>query len=236
LWAPDPEMRVAVHQPVFLPWPGFFYKAIRADCLVLLDTVQFPRGFTWLTRNRIKGPDGEVWLRVPVLRKGRGLQRIDEVRCLPESRWRKKHLETFVHCYGKAPFFQETFSDLERIYEIPQNRLLDVNLPIIDLLWHGLGVERPYRLLSSLGVTGQGTALMASICESLGADRLVAFRLARPHLDERLLSDRGITVEWFPLPSPVYPQLWGDFARDLSAIDILFLYGPYARRILDRAK
>lgn len=64
------SVTAAIHQPIFLPWPGLFRKAADADVLVLLDLVQFPRGRTWLTRNRLKNEDGEVWLTVPVSRKG----------------------------------------------------------------------------------------------------------------------------------------------------------------------
>lgn len=54
-------MIVTTHQPIFLPWPGFFYKALCADVMVLLDDVQFPLGRTWITRNRLKSAQGEQW-------------------------------------------------------------------------------------------------------------------------------------------------------------------------------
>jgi hypothetical protein len=62
-------MVVTTHQPIFLPWPGFFYKALQVDALVLLDHVQFPQGRGWLHRNRLKSDQGDHWLRVPI-RKG----------------------------------------------------------------------------------------------------------------------------------------------------------------------
>ena len=48
----DETMIVSVNQPYFAPFPGFFRKAALSDILVLLDNVQFPRGTTWMTRNR----------------------------------------------------------------------------------------------------------------------------------------------------------------------------------------
>ena len=45
---------VAVHQPTFLPWLGWWDKLARADVLVLLDDVQFPKkGGTWMNRVRM---------------------------------------------------------------------------------------------------------------------------------------------------------------------------------------
>lgn len=57
-------MILATHQPIFLPWPGFFHKAAHAQCMVLLDDVQFPRGKSRLNRNRLKDEDGTIWLTV----------------------------------------------------------------------------------------------------------------------------------------------------------------------------
>ena len=68
-------MIITTHQPIFLPWPGFFAKALQADAMVLLDTVQFPIGRSWMTRNRLKSDQGELWLRVPVWKTGKGTQR-----------------------------------------------------------------------------------------------------------------------------------------------------------------
>jgi len=44
LFDQEQTMIVITHQPIFLPWPGFFFKAMKADCMVLLDDVQFPQG------------------------------------------------------------------------------------------------------------------------------------------------------------------------------------------------
>jgi hypothetical protein len=59
-------MIVASEQPYFAPYPGFLYKAHLADAIVILDAVQFPRGTTWISRNRFKNDRGQLWLTVPV--------------------------------------------------------------------------------------------------------------------------------------------------------------------------
>jgi len=78
-------MVVTTHQPIFLPWPGFFYKAMRADVLVLLDRVQFPHGRGWMHRNRLKSDQGDHWLRVPIWKAGRGTQLIADVEICNET-------------------------------------------------------------------------------------------------------------------------------------------------------
>jgi len=56
---------VAIHQPQYLPWMPYFQKLSQADCFVFLDNVQYQsRGLQ--NRNQVKGPNGAVWLTVPV--------------------------------------------------------------------------------------------------------------------------------------------------------------------------
>ncbi|MGD9090852.1 MAG: WbqC family protein, partial [Desulfobacterales bacterium] len=63
-------MIISTQQPYFIPYPGFFYKAWQSDVFVILDTVQFPQGTTWTSRNRLKNDQGALWLTVPVWKKG----------------------------------------------------------------------------------------------------------------------------------------------------------------------
>jgi len=60
-------MIVSTSRPYFAPFPGFFYLANFCDIFVILDTVRFPRGSTWITRNRFKNDQGTLWLTIPVL-------------------------------------------------------------------------------------------------------------------------------------------------------------------------
>ncbi len=76
-------MMISVNQPYFFPFVSFFYKAYLSDNFVILDDVQFPRGTTWITRNRFKNSQGNLWMTVPVIKKGLGLQKINAVIGLP---------------------------------------------------------------------------------------------------------------------------------------------------------
>jgi len=57
-------MIIAVHQPQYLPWLGYFDKIDKADIFVLLDTVQYKKN-EWQNRNKIKTAQGWQWLTVP---------------------------------------------------------------------------------------------------------------------------------------------------------------------------
>jgi len=84
--------------------------------------------------------------------------------------------------------------------------------------------ERPLSQ-SDIGVKAKGTGLLVAIAEKLGASELVAPRAGKGRIDIALLSEAGITVYWLDYQRPVYPQLWGEFIKDLSAMDLLFNSG-----------
>jgi len=134
-------MIVSTHQPYFSPFPGFFYKAYLADVFVILDTVQFPRGTTWISRNRFKNDQGTLWLTIPVWKKGLGLQRIHEVRVCHEFRWAAKHLASLKAAYAKAPYFGEHLPFIEGIYLSRFEKLVELNLSLIRYLFQQLEIK-----------------------------------------------------------------------------------------------
>lgn len=221
-------MIVAAYQPFFAPFPGFFAKTLLADVLVLYDSVQFPQRTGWLTRNRFKCEQGELWLTIPVRRKGCGLQRIDEVRIVREGSWARKHLASFKECYGRAPFFAEHLPLLEGLCsEIPE-RLVGFTLPILRHLAAGLECRARIVLLSELGIEAKEPALSVEVCRRLGATAFLAQRPAEKFLSHELFRDAGVRLLTFAYHPEIYPQLYGTFIQNLSALDLLFCCGPKA--------
>ncbi|MGQ9689017.1 MAG: WbqC family protein [Desulfobaccales bacterium] len=229
-------MLVAVNQPYFAPFPGFFYKAWLADVLVILDEVQFPRGTTWISRNRFKNDQGTLWLTIPVWKKGLGLQKISEVRICAEGRWPRKHLESLKAAYGKSPFFADHLLFLEELFSLREDKLLDLNLNIIAYLLQCLGLEVKLVRLSSLGVKGRGEELLVEICRELGASAFLAPSQARKYLHPEVFQDQGMGLCFFRYTAPVYPQLWGDFVANLSTFDVVFTCGPKAWEVIRRSQ
>ena len=222
-------MILATNPPYFAPYPGFFAKAALADVFVLLDTVQFPRGTTWVSRNRFKGPEGPVWITVPVWKKGLGLQRIHEVRICYERPWGEKLLQTIFHAYKNAPFFSDHVGVWEQAVRNRLERLVDLNLTLIRYLQEALEIETRVVLLSELEIEpATGSDLLIEICRRLGADIYLTQKAAAAHLETERFREAGLGLRFFRPPSPVYPQLWGDFAGNLSAFDLVWNCGNRA--------
>jgi hypothetical protein len=228
----DSPITAAIHQPNFLPWGGFFYKWLKSDILVFLDDVQFiRRGYS--NRVKIKGPEGERWLTVPVIKKGRYLQRIDEVEIEREPDWKKKIGGSLHACYGKAPFFKDYFSAFEAIIEKDHTHLASMNIELLVWLSRQLGIETKTVLASRLpGITGQSTQRLVSLCRAVGATQYLSGFGGQKYQDDEIFRGNGIGLAVYDFTPPVYPQLWGEFIPGLSILDLLFNTGPRSKTLL----
>jgi len=94
-----------------------------------------------------------------------------------------------------------------------------------------LRIDTKVTLLSDLGIKTKGDKLLIEICKKMGTSRFLVQSAARKYLDEDRFSASGIRLMDFKPPSPVYPQLWGSFIPNLSALDLVFNCGPKAHDI-----
>lgn len=225
-------MILSVNQPYFAPYPGFFYKVFLSDVFVILDQVQFPRGTTWISRNRFKNDKGTLWVTIPVWKKGLGLQKICEVRIYHQGPHLKKYLASLKGAYGKAPYFIDHLPFLERIFSEQYEKLIDMNMDIIEYILGNLGIETKIFLLSELRIHSTGVQRLVDICRNLGASCFLAQKASKKYLDQALFHSAGVETDFFRPISPVYPQLWGGFLPNLSTFDLLFNCGPRSLDIL----
>ncbi len=225
-------MIIACQQPYFLPWPGFFAKAMHADLMVLLDDVQFPLGSSWVSRNRIKTKDGQLWLSVPVLRKDRTFQKIRQVEIFNERGWGRKFSQRLEFAYRHAPYFEEHRPFFDRTFRSHWTHLVKLNLSLLEYLRDALALRTPFQLSSALGIESSGTQLLADLCRKTGADTYLSSKAGRKHIDESMLHRAGIDIRYVYYRPPAYPQLWGPFLPNLSVIDLIFNCGPKSREII----
>lgn len=224
-------MRIAVLQPGYLPWLGFFEQELAVERFILYDDVQYDRR-GWRNRNRLKTPNGPVWITVPVEQKGKYTQPINEVRIDNARPWRRKHLGTVESFYRKAPYFESLFPELERIILRDWELLWELDLALIEWLNGAIGIETPISLASNLDASGHKSERLLNICKRLGADEYFSGAAARHYLDLALFDQAGIAVYFQEYEHPVYPQLYGDFISHLSVLDLLMIAAPEAKRII----
>jgi len=223
---------IAIHQPNYIPWQGFFYKMLKSDIIVFLDNVQYSKNGI-INRNRIRTPNGAMWLTVPVITKHSSGQMISEVRIDRTSRWRKKHLNSLRQFYEKTPFFNDYESELEEIYDKEWDRLIDINRRTIEFIAKSLGIEIKTINASSLDVKGDGTERLVRICRELGAGVYLSGESGKGYMEIDRFKEAGIELRFTDFRQPEYKQMYDMFLPNLSALDILFNCGKKSRWILE---
>lgn len=227
-------MNISCHLPYFIPYPGYFLPLLYSDVFVLLDSVQFPQGRSWVSRNLIKNEQGKVWLSVPVKRKGLGLQNIKDVKIINEGNWQKKFVKTIETAYHHAPYLDEHFSFIKEAFQKSPDSLLHLNIMFLDYFLTELNIKTEIVLLSQINLNAKEPELSFLIAKELNAKKFVCMSHKRKFLDEDLFYEAGIELKFIRYDPVVYPQLWGPFISNLSFLDLLLNCGPKARDILSR--
>lgn len=227
-------MKIAIMQPTYLPWLGYFDLLDQVDKFILLDNVQFEKR-SWQQRNRIKTPNGLQWLTVPVVSRGRRDQRILEVKILEAEFWRD-HLRSVEVNYRRAPFFDRYFESMSQRIRSESNDLSLAQLTIGMLLWFAevIGIQTATVRASGLSLQGKRSSLLAGICTSVGATDYLSPLGSADYLLSELatFSERGIAVTFQNYEHPVYQQQFPPFEPYACVLDLLFNEGERAREII----
>jgi len=206
----------------FLPDENFFVLAASAEVFVVADDIQFSTN-SHLNRTRIKTANGASSLTIPVLSKGRGLQKLNEVEIDPTRTWQRQHWLTIELNYHNAPYFGELADELEKLYQRPYQKLAEVAWEFLKFLWKALQWESLPLRTSALHITNTGEQRLAELAKLMGADVYLAHEKYRAVIrPERLPNLRLQFANW---NLPAYHQQFGGFVGGLNILDLLFNEG-----------
>jgi hypothetical protein len=224
-------MNIAIMQPTYLPWIGYFELMVQSRAFVFFDDVQFAKK-SWQHRNRIKGSSGEIMLSVPVLTSGHRFQQIKDAELDSRQPWATKHLRSIEINYAKAPFAEQYLPALRQIYLQPWKKLSELNVALIDFLRQSFGIETRLCLASSFPCRAERNEHIIDLCRAVGGDVLYDASGAAEVIDAGMMEKAGIRVVFQQYQHPVYRQQHGPFLSHLSAIDLLLNEGPRSLEIM----
>jgi hypothetical protein len=220
-------MKVAIHQPQFFPYPGFFHKLSMADAFVIMDDVQYDKRFT--NRNKILAPQGPTWLTVPIDKADKFSPNM-AVKVNNALPWREEHWKKITYSYKNSRWFGLYKEYLQDLYSREHDTLFAFNLETIQVVMKWLDISIPVFRESQLGVSGEGTQRLVNACKAMGADSYVSGVGGKSYMDEKLFADQGIALQYQAYEPRPYPQRFvQDFAPNLSILDLLFNVGPESR-------
>jgi len=228
---------VSGHQPVYLPWLGLFHKLSLCDVFVYMDTVQYLEN-DWNNRNKIRTPQGWMWLTVPIDRRltvGKMLEQIIIKHDNSGERdfWQLLHWQRIVSNYRHARFFDNYSDDLRAMYlDTVWERLIDLCWAQFNLFCQWLGLDKQIVRMSEYSFEGNKDLLVLDHCRKLRGDAVVFGLQGRNYVNLELFRNEGIKVHFQEYRHPVYEQRFPGFEPHMCVLDLLFNHGPASMEVL----
>lgn len=214
---------IAVMQPYFLPYLGYFQLMAEVDRFIVFDDVQFiQRG--WIHRNRILVAGRDHLFTLPV-KAARQQATIKEILLSEDVRGRLKILKTIQQSYAHAPYFSQTYPLLESYFLFPSSNLCEVIVNSLRSLAHLLGIRAEICLASQMGHACSsevhGVQRILAICKEEGAYRYVNLPGGMGLYEPQQFAANAVQLQFIRPHVIHYSQQQDHFIPWLSIVDVL---------------
>jgi len=229
-------MKIAVTQPNFMPWLGYFELLDHVDIWVSLDNVQLPRR-SFVLRNRVRRPDGAAdWISLSVEKCPRETSIVDAR--LANTDWDHQIVRRLDSYYRNAPFYGRF---AERVTELLCSKaraagVASFNERIIHEVASWLGIKYEFHRASDIepNLGGSPQEKILSLISHFDVDVYCNFArgIDVGLYDPAAFSERGVQLHKHAYVHPAYPQHGGGFVPFLSIVDLLFETGEGATEVI----
>lgn len=219
---------VAIHQPNFFPWLGYFDKIRRADTFIFLDDVQYQKtGGSWSNRIKVLINGEGRWITAPVERSFQGVRNINEMIFVSEGDWRGRILKSLAATYKRMPFFAEILSFIEPLVQNPQDNVAEYNIHAIKSLVSALGYSTNSLIRSSdLLTSSSATERLIELTGHVRGAEYLCGGGASNYQEDEVFERVGIKLTYQNFLHPAYPQFGSkEFVPGLSIVDALMNLG-----------
>lgn len=218
---------VAIHQPNFLPWLGFFHKITHCNVFILLDNVQLQKtGGSYSNRVQLAVGGVAQWVTVPIVRNYHGTKAINEIEINYRDNWQEKLLRTVQMNYARAKYFEEIFAMLQSLFSAKTPYLSELNIQGIKVILEGLKIDTTEIILaSSIHTASKSTELLIELTKACQGNIYLCGGGASGYQEDDLYEKAGIELRFQSFKHPEYDQLKSPFIAGLSIIDPLMHLG-----------
>ncbi len=226
-------MKVSIMQPTYLPWTGYFKMILDSDLFIFLDDVQFETR-CFQSRNKILVNKLPKLISVPVNRKNKFDQLINEVQINYDTDWVNKHLRTIYLNYKNHPFFDEIYIIIKDILEKNEKKLVDLNCSLIKNICAYIGIKTKFEYSSSFKIKQKKTQKILGLLKATGGSFYLTPERTKDYLGKgELLKSQNIEISFINYICKKYNQKnLREFQSHLSIIDLLFNFGKNSKNLL----
>ena len=228
---------IAVRPPEYFPNLSFLALGLRADILVLADTFQYSRQ-SHQNRAALRNPQGWQWISVPLKTRGPDCP-VRDAEIENREPWQRKHWRAMEYNYRSTPYFEFFEPDLEPLMRDEWTYLGALTCASVEFVFEQFGVTVDVRRASALpgapdsleavvrAAAGKGAAPGAAAGKDdvSGASGPPVTLLSPPDAAPHDAGS-GYDVQVLSVEEPEYRQNFEGFESGMSAVDLLFNYGP----------
>jgi hypothetical protein len=218
-------MKLAIMQPYFFPYLGYFQLIHAVDKFVIYDDVTYIKN-GWINRNRILINNAPTYFTVP-------LYQASSYKCICDTslnltlNWRDKLLKTIANTYRKSPFFADVFPIIEKVILFESEHLAEFLANQLVELSGFIGIQTEFVLTSRVyenqSLSGQDRII--DICKQEKTDFYLNAIGGQTLYDSKTFSDAEIELQFIEMKPLIYPQKSTEFVPYLSIIDVLMNIG-----------
>lgn len=218
-------MKIAIMQPYFFPYVGYWQLIHAVDRFVILDDVNYiNRG--WINRNRILINGNPTYITLPLQQASQN-KKICEMQISTHTDWRDKLIRTIETTYRKAPHFPEVFPVIEDVIRYETSQLTDYLAnqlqKISSFINIGTEIILTSRKYSADHLAGQERII--DICRQENATHYINPRGGHDLYDKQAFNRMHIDLNFLAMKPLPYKQRNGQFIPYLSIIDVLMEVG-----------
>lgn len=221
--------KIAIMQPTFNPWIGYFDLLDYVDEFIFLDTVQLNQQ-SWQTRNKIKIQNIEHIISIPIkkIKTKNELLICEALLDFRKFDFRKKLIKTLEQNYCKSKFYNEIHEFIEELVLYDTPYLSEYNINIIKKITYKLKIDTKIIILSKVNYKSKKTKgnLVLDICQHFSADEYISPLSSKDYLDDVIDKfNNNIAVKYQYYKHPLYNQLGDEFIPYIGIFDLLYNEG-----------
>ncbi len=215
-------MKLAIMQPYFLAYIGYFQLISSVDKFVIGDNLQYTRR-GWFNRNKILNNGKEFPFVIPIKKEG-SYKNVNLINLAKNSHAeRGEILARIKHFYSKAPYYSANYPIIRKIFLHDSSNLFDfIDYSIREITTH-LNINTQFILASSLDIDRgkSGYERIIEICKHLNTDIYINPIGGTKLYDKNFFLKEGIELKFIKSKNIVYRQFNHEFVPWLSIIDVL---------------
>ncbi|HEY4696977.1 MAG TPA: WbqC family protein [Gallionella sp.] len=218
-------MKVAIMQPYFFPYIGYFQLIAASDVFVLHDDVQYIKG-GWVNRNKILLNGESRMITFPVQKDAYDLP-INARNYVDDKQARKNIINLVKQAYAKAPRYRQVFTMLEELMMFEDTNVASFNENLIRRIAGYMGLR--CKIITSSGmekdVSLAGEQRVLDMCKRLGATDYTNPIGGTELYHQETFQKCGITLRFLEARNERYQQFGDTWVPFLSIIDVL-MFNP----------